>query len=99
MPLRITFVFPHLAVTGGNKVALMYAEGLARKGHEVTVLHGPPPALKRRFAGPFFKRRLPVLEPEANVRNLYVEAPIADLGKFLPDADAVCRAKTPAAAR
>ena len=89
MALRITFVFPHLAVTGGNKVALMYAEGLAAKGHDVTVLHGPPPTMKLRFAGPFFQRPHPVIEPHPNVRNLYVDAPIADLGRFLPDADAV----------
>lgn len=41
--MRITFVLPQSGAKpgGGLKVVYEYANGLARKGHEVTVLHAP----------------------------------------------------------
>jgi len=41
--MRITFILPHAGHNpiGGFKVAYEYANGLARRGHEVTVVHAP----------------------------------------------------------
>jgi len=41
--MRITFILPHAGHNpiGGFKVAYEYANGLVRRGHEVTVVHAP----------------------------------------------------------
>lgn len=52
--MRITFVFPPDNLSGGIKVALIYARALARKGHDVRIVSAPAPRLSgverlRRF--------------------------------------------------
>jgi glycosyltransferase involved in cell wall biosynthesis len=37
--MRITFVLPSVRITGGNRIIFEYANGLVRRGHEVTVVH------------------------------------------------------------
>ncbi len=53
--LRITYVFETIALFGGNKVPLHQANLLVRRGHDVTVVSGGPPAgwypLEARFVG------------------------------------------------
>jgi len=56
MGLKITFVLPHLTLSGGNKVTLMYADRLAARGHEVTVVHGWMPRMRDRLAQRLFGR-------------------------------------------
>ena len=47
--MRVTFVLPYAALTGGNRVLAIYAERLHRRGHKVTVLSQPRP--RRRLLG------------------------------------------------
>jgi glycosyltransferase involved in cell wall biosynthesis len=89
MRRRITFVLPHLSFSGGNKITLTYAEALANRGHEVTVVHGQLPSLKARIAARFFPRAAHIHQPEANVRLVQATGKLAAIDKFLPDADAV----------
>ncbi|MEK6666758.1 MAG: hypothetical protein AABZ20_10075, partial [candidate division NC10 bacterium] len=36
--MRITFTCPHVRIAGGVRAILTYADRLARRGHEVTVV-------------------------------------------------------------
>ena len=56
--MRITFVLPTVAMSGGIRVVSIYAKLLSAKGHEV-VLVSPPPAVPslRRKAGALLKGR------------------------------------------
>ena len=45
--MKITFLTPHINISGGVKIILGYADRLIRRGHEVTVIC-PQPALTRR---------------------------------------------------
>src|SRR5882724_7765861 len=86
MGLKITFVLPHLTLSGGNKVSLMYADRLAARGHEVTVLHGWMPRLKDRV-----RQRLrggrPDIGVSERVRVINANTVVDRLAEFLPDAD------------
>src|SRR5438309_2880027 len=88
MGLRITFVLPHLTLSGGNKIALLYADRLAARGHEVTVLHGWMPYLTDRIRQRLFRRPADIgVSPR--VRLLASNTVVDRLAKFLPDADAL----------
>jgi glycosyltransferase involved in cell wall biosynthesis len=80
-------VLPHLSFNGGNKIVIMYAEGLANRGHDVTVVHGPLPSLKARFASFLSGRPAHDLRPKSSVKLVRASAKLAELGRFLPDAD------------
>ena len=43
--MKITFVLPPDTLSGGIKVALIYARALSRKGHDVRIVSPPPPRL------------------------------------------------------
>ena len=49
--MRITFLIPNLNLSGGARVVAIYADWLARQGHDVTVVAGRPgsPGLIRKF--------------------------------------------------
>ena len=49
--MKITFVLPALSLAGGIRIAALYADWLARHGHDVTVVHGRPraPSLRERL--------------------------------------------------
>jgi glycosyltransferase involved in cell wall biosynthesis len=89
MGRRITFVLPNLSFSGGNKIVITYAEALADRGHDVTVVHGQLPSLKARIAAHFFPVSAHVHRPAANVRLIPARGPLAGIARFLPDADAV----------
>lgn len=89
MGRRITFVIPHLSFSGGNKITLTYAEGLANRGHDVTVVHGPLPSLKARIAARFFPAAAHIHRPASNVRLVAATGKLTDIDKSLPDGDAV----------
>lgn len=36
--MKITFLTPHIYISGGVKLILGYADRLAKRGHEVTVI-------------------------------------------------------------
>jgi len=87
MGLRITFVLPHLTLSGGNKVTLMYADRLAARGHEVTVVHGWMPRMRDRLAQRLFGRR-PDISISPRVRLLLASSSNYDrIAESLPDAD------------
>lgn len=88
MGLKITFVLPHLTMSGGNQVSLLYADQLARRGHEVTVLHGWMPRLRDRIRERLF-RRAPEIQVSPRVRLLPSNTVVDRLAEFLPDADAL----------
>ena len=87
MGLRITFVLPQMSLSGGNKVTLTYADGLAARGHDVSVVHGQLTRLKDRISAWSFRRGADVHRPGSKVRILPVRGVPTDLTSFLPDAD------------
>ncbi len=63
--VRITFLLPFASIAGGVRVAAIYAQKLAERGHEVTVVSRrgmPPPSFRQRLA-----RKL--RNPRAKFRN------------------------------
>ena len=87
MGLRITFVLPHLSLSGGTMITLTYADGLAARGHDVTVVHGQMPRLKDRIAGSLFRGRGEFHHRRTKVRMLSARGAPASLPGALPDAD------------
>lgn len=87
MGLRITFVLPHLSLSGGDKITFTFADGLADRGHEVTVVHGALPTLKGRIRHRLFGGRADFHRPGAKVALIAAKGPPADLPDYLPDAD------------
>ena len=49
--MRVTFVLPYAGLAGGIRVCAIYADGLRRRGHDVTVcsMGAKPPSLTRRL--------------------------------------------------
>ena len=41
--MKITFILPGINLSGGTKVVLIYAQELAKLGHEVVLISPPPP--------------------------------------------------------
>ena len=62
--MRITFLTPHVNISGGVKIILEYADRLAKRGHKVTVICPQPTFVKRRIKG------LPIIYPQRAVMNL-----------------------------
>ena len=87
MGLRITFVLPHLSLSGGDKITFTFADGLADRGHDVTVVHGALPSLKGRIRHRLFGGRGDFHRPGPKVRLIAARGRPADLPAFLPDAD------------
>jgi glycosyltransferase involved in cell wall biosynthesis len=96
--MKITFVLPTLALTGGMRVISIFAEGLRKRGHEVFVISVPhsQPSLRQQVKSLLRGRgwiAAPLEEPSF-FDNLSVEykitercRPIED--KDVPDADVV----------
>lgn len=93
--MRITFLSPHINISGGVKIILGYAHGLSKKGHEVTVICPQPTFAKIRIT------RIPAVLPKRFLMNLVKHKPVwidvdADVKyvpsydeKYIPDADIV----------
>ena len=62
--MRITFLTPHINISGGVKAVLGYAHRLARRGHEVTVICPQPILAKARIKG------IPAIYPKRPLMNL-----------------------------
>jgi glycosyltransferase involved in cell wall biosynthesis len=90
MSLRITFVIPHLTLSGGHKIVFLYANELASRGHQVTIVSGALPrsspieVVKDLLRGR--GRPKPYL-PAANVRLVLAKYRDRRLVRDLPDAD------------
>ena len=46
--MRVTFILPPVNMSGGIRVAAVYAEALARNGHQVTLVSPAQPPIKLR---------------------------------------------------
>ena len=59
--MKITFVLPHAALSGGTRVVAIYAERLQKRGHEVTIVSIPKPSLtlKRKVKALLKDKKLP----------------------------------------
>jgi glycosyltransferase involved in cell wall biosynthesis len=80
--LKITFLTPHINISGGVKIILEYANRLARKGHSVTVICPQTTFKKIRVKG------IPVIYPKRFLMNLLGLKPswveVACKVKFVP---------------
>ena len=51
--MRIAFWMPHLKIAGGTRITLGYADALARRGHDVSVVVVNPQPIRRALANLF----------------------------------------------
>lgn len=82
--MRINFLCPHLRIAGGVRAILTYADRLARRGHEVTVVVPARRAVTARWRN--LKRVGPVWIPDFHASVLWVPEWSADL---MPHGDAL----------
>jgi len=61
--MKITFLTPHVNISGGVKIILGYADKLAKKGHSVTIICPQAGFVKRKV------KRIPVIYPKRAVMN------------------------------
>lgn len=47
--MKITFLMPHFKIAGGVRIGLNYAQFLAKKGHDVTVVAVSSKFLRRNI--------------------------------------------------
>jgi glycosyltransferase involved in cell wall biosynthesis len=93
--MKITFLTPHINISGGVKIILGYADRLIRRGHEVTVIcpqtsfdkrkiKGVPIVYPKRFLMNFLKYKPRWIDIAANIKYVpsYNE-------RYIPDADIV----------
>jgi len=62
--MRITFLTPHINISGGVKIILGYSDRLAKKGHQVIVICPQPAIVKRKIKG------VSVVYPKRAIMNL-----------------------------
>ena len=62
--MKITFLTPHINISGGVKIILSYVDRLAKKGYKVTVVCSQPTFTKRRIKG------LPIIYPKRFLMNV-----------------------------
>lgn len=58
--MNISFLTPHINISGGVKIILGYADRLAKRGHKVTVFCPQPTRIIKRI------KSIPVLYPKKN---------------------------------
>ena len=92
--MRITFVLPFAGLQGGVRVVAIYADSLARRGHEVTVISTPQlftmrDKMKSRLLGRGWPRPEPSYFENVRARHRVLEQvrPVTDAD--VPDADVV----------
>lgn len=84
-PLRVTFLLPHLKISGGVRVIFIYASLLAKRGHRVMLcVRSRSPA--RRFLGNLL-RAAPRWFPQLHGAQIMRVATFTE--KDLPDADVI----------
>lgn len=93
--MKITFLTPHINISGGVKIILEYSDRLTKKGHQVTIIC-PQPILAREKV-----KNIPLIYPKRAIMNLLKIKPdwievAADIKyvpswdeKYIPDADIV----------
>lgn len=93
--MKITFLTPHINISGGVKTILGYADRLAKRGHEVTVICPQPTFARGKVKG------VPIIYPKRAIMNFLkckpdwteVAADIKYVASYeerhIPDADIV----------
>ncbi len=93
--MKITFLTPHINISGGVKIILGYADRLAKRGHKVTVICPQPILAREKIKG------VPIVYPKRVVMTLLHYKPDwievkADIKyvpsyeeKYIPEADIV----------
>ena len=69
--MRITFLTPHINISGGVKAILEYAHRFSKRGHEVTVICPQPTFAKLRIKG----RSIPTFFPKRFLMNTLKHKP------------------------
>lgn len=69
--MRITFLTPHLNISGGVKAILEYAHRLSQRGHEVTVICPQPTFAEMRIRG----KNIPTFFPKRFLMNTLKHKP------------------------
>ncbi len=96
--MKITFLFPAAAMTGGCRVIAIYAQKLVRRGHEVTIISVPPkvPSIKqcmksflRGRGWPPRKHREPSHFDNIDIAHKVIESRRPFTDADVPDADVV----------
>jgi len=67
--MKITFLTPHINISGGVKMILGYADKLAKLGHRVTVVCPQPAFVKRKIKG------IPIVYPQRAIMNILKHKP------------------------
>lgn len=93
--MKITFLTPHINISGGVKIILGYADRLTKRGHEVTVICPQPTFARGKIKG------VPIIYPKRDIMNFLKRKPDwievkADIKyvpsyeeRYIPDADIV----------
>jgi len=93
--MRITFLTPHINISGGVKMILGYANRLAKREHKVNVICPMPTLARRKIKG------VPIVYPKRAIMNFLKYKPdwiecIANIRyvpsydeKYIPDADVI----------
>jgi glycosyltransferase involved in cell wall biosynthesis len=93
--MKITFLTPHINISGGVKIILEYADRLTKRGHKVTVICPQPTLVRENVKG------IPIIYPKRAIMNLLGYKPdwvdvAADIKyvpswneKYIPNADIV----------
>lgn len=93
--MRITFLFPHIGITGGAKIIFGYAERLAEKGHKVKVICTQPTLGKTKIKGiPFIYPRRPIMNivkyrPAWLKTSFNIKYVHSYQEKYIPDGDII----------
>jgi len=62
--MKITFLTPHINISGGIKIILSYADRLTKRGHKVTVICPQPTLVREKIKG------IPIIYPKRGMMNL-----------------------------
>lgn len=67
--MKITFLTPHINISGGVKIIFGYADRLAKRGHKVTVICPQPTLVKGKVKG------VPIIYPKRLLMNFLKHKP------------------------
>ena len=92
--VKVTFVLPHAGLQGGIRVLAIYADRLARRGHDVVVISTPQVVpMRRKLKSLLLARGWPSQEPSyfdgLNVEHRVLEEVRLVTDADVPDADVV----------
>lgn len=95
--MKITFLIPFAAMSGGNRVVTIYAQKMIERGHDVLVVSQPrkSPSLRTKLSRWWHRRPINSQKPSAPIfdflgaRHVVLDQRRPPLADDLPDADVV----------